>query len=142
MATLPIVQTLGGTQLIGPISDAVDMARRVRSGLPWACLEFVSSTLHLKQVDFANLLHITPRTLSRRKVEGKLEATESDRLFRVARVLAHAEDVFNSPDKARDWLASENRALAGQRPLQLLDTDAGTQEVENVLGRIEHGIFG
>lgn len=84
---------------------------------------------------------LTSHNLSRLQVEDKLEATESARLIRIARVLAHAEDVFGSTDKARDWLASKNRALAGQKPLQLLDTDAGTQEVEDVLGRIEHGIF-
>jgi putative toxin-antitoxin system antitoxin component (TIGR02293 family) len=66
---------------------------------------------------------------------------ESDRAFRLARILAHAVEVFESIERARDWLKSENRALDGQPPFELLDTDAGAQEVDDVLGRIEHGIF-
>jgi uncharacterized protein (DUF2384 family) len=30
--------------------------------------------------------------------------------------------------------------LAGERPLDLLDTDEGAREVETLLGRISHGI--
>ncbi len=63
-------------------------------------------------------------------------------MFRLARVFAHAVEVFEAGERAQDWLASENRALGGQRPLALLDTDAGAREVDDVLGRIEQGIFG
>ncbi len=60
---------------------------------------------------------------------------ESDRVFRLARVLAHAVEVFESVERARDWLETENRALDGQRPLAFLDTDVGAREVDDVLGR-------
>jgi putative toxin-antitoxin system antitoxin component (TIGR02293 family) len=49
--------------------------------------------------------------------------------------------VLGSTDKAARWLHTENRALGGQTPLALLDTDLGTRQVEEVLGRIEHGVF-
>ncbi len=67
---------------------------------------------------------------------------ELDRLFLLARVVAHAIEVFETSELARDWLETENRALGGQKPRALLNTDAGAREVEDVLGRIEHGIFG
>ncbi len=46
-----------------------------------------------------------------------------------------------SPTVSHGWLGKANRSLDGQRPLDLLASDAGTRLVENVLGRIEHGVF-
>ena len=58
-----------------------------------------------------------------------------------ARVASHAEDVFESRESALDWLKSPNRALGGAAPLELLDTDAGTVMVDDVLTRIDYGVY-
>jgi putative toxin-antitoxin system antitoxin component (TIGR02293 family) len=79
--------------------------------------------------------------LARRKQERRLRADESDRLLRLARVAAVAEDVLGAQDKAGRWLQKPNRALGGIVPLDLLDTDLGAEEVVTVLGRIEHGVY-
>ena len=70
----------------------------------------------------------------------RLDAHESDRLYRVARVAAHAFDVFGTEDNAATWLRRPNRALGGEAPIHLLDTDVGARQVEDTLGRLEHGI--
>jgi len=142
MSTHHIIDLLGGSQVIGEVHGPIEMARRVRHGLPWAAFEALVAALAISQAELAATLHIRARTLSRRKDAGKLEAMESDRLFRLARVFSHALEVFETPERARDWLESDNRALSGDKPLELLDTDAGAREVDEVLGRIEHGIFG
>ena len=142
MSTNQIVHLLGGSRILGEVRDPIEMAQMVRRGLPWAAFEALVAALAISQAELAATLHIRARTLSRRKDAGRLEAMESDRLFRLARVFAHAVEVFEARQRARDWLETENRALGGQRPLELLDTDAGAREVDEVLGRIEHGIFG
>jgi putative toxin-antitoxin system antitoxin component (TIGR02293 family) len=82
------------------------------------------------------------RTLQRKRAaRGRLSSDESDRLARLARILAQAVLAFGSQDKARRWLVKPNRALSGRTPLGLLDSDAGTLAVERVLGRIEHGVY-
>ena len=75
----------------------------------------------------------------RRKV-GTLTAEQSDRLLRVARVLAAAEETFGNRDNAAAWLRRPTQVLAGESPIDLLDTDEGAREVETLLGRIGHGI--
>ncbi len=142
MSTQQIADLLGGARVVGEVRDPIEMALAVRRGLPWAAFEALLAALAISQAELAATLHIRSRTLSRRKDAGRLEAMESDRLFRLARVFAHALEVFEVSERARDWLETENRALGGQRPLELLDTDAGAREVDDVLGRIEHGIFG
>ncbi len=99
-------------------------------------LEALNLTIPLPSVDIA----ISERTLARRKSEARLRRDESDRVYRLARIVARTIDILGSRDKASRWLRKKNRALADQAPLELLDTDAGTRQVEAVLGRIEHGV--
>ena len=84
---------------------------------------------------------VLPRkTLAHRRKLGTLTPEQSDRLVRVARILALAEETFGNPDKAGVWLRRPTALLGGEAPLQWLDTDEGARAVENVLGRIAHGI--
>jgi putative toxin-antitoxin system antitoxin component (TIGR02293 family) len=57
-------------------------------------------------------------------------------------VAAHAVAVFGDERTAADWLRRPNRALSGEMPLLLLDTEVGTAQVDEVLGRIEYGLVG
>ena len=70
-----------------------------------------------------------------------LDALESERVLRVARTLTRATEVLGSAEKARRWMRKANRALGGESPLSMLDTDLGTQAADEVLTRIEHGVF-
>jgi putative toxin-antitoxin system antitoxin component (TIGR02293 family) len=56
--------------------------------------------------------------------------------------MAHAIRLLGSRDKAAHWLRTANRALDGTTPLSFLDTDIGARQVSEILGRIEHGIYG
>ena len=85
-------------------------------------------------------LHLPQRTIARRKKEQKLQVDESDRLLRLARISAQATATLGSKEKAAQWLRRPNRALGNQAPVDVIDSDIGTRQVKEVLGRIEHGI--
>ena len=136
-----VIATLGGEQVVGPLTSRLDLDAALRVGLPVGSFETLAESLGVPQSILARALMIQPRTLSRRKRSGRLEATESDRLYRLARVFAHAIDVFGQMSHAAEWMSEPNRALAGRKPLDLLATDLGTREVDEALGRLEHGIF-
>jgi putative toxin-antitoxin system antitoxin component (TIGR02293 family) len=53
-----------------------------------------------------------------------------------------AVKTLGTEDKARLWMQRPNRNLEGETPLSLLDTDRGVRAVEDVLMRIDHGIYG
>jgi len=59
----------------------------------------------------------------------------------VADVTARAVEVFGTREKALRWLRSPVRALGDQTPISLLNTPEGMAQVEDVLGRIEHGVW-
>ena len=113
----------------------------IRHGISSASLVSLSSTLHLSQAELAAVLGISYRTLVRRKREEMLNSEESAKVIRLARIIERAEDIFDSLDKAIDWLKTRNASLSGLTPLSLVDTDVGAESVLDTLGRIEHGVF-
>jgi putative toxin-antitoxin system antitoxin component (TIGR02293 family) len=142
-ATLRSVDSvLGGKGVLGlKPRSAIDWIRMIRDGIPAAAIESILSVAGLSQSELARALAIPERTLARRKREGVLNADESSKLLRLARVISRAQEVFDDPAAAVDWLKAPNATLRGKTPLSLLDTDIGAESVLDTLGRIEHGVF-
>jgi putative toxin-antitoxin system antitoxin component (TIGR02293 family) len=79
--------------------------------------------------------------LARRQQEGKLTPEESDRLLRASRVFTRALELFEGDAAAAlSWLSEPQVALGGIVPLEIADTEIGANEVESLIGRLEHGI--
>jgi putative toxin-antitoxin system antitoxin component (TIGR02293 family) len=113
----------------------------IEGGLKVQEMENLRSALDLPMEKFASKLGISKATLHRRKSAGKLDRTESDRVIRFARLLAKAIQVLDSPENARKWLGSPQIGLGGAVPLDYATTEAGAREVEDLLGRIEYGVY-
>jgi putative toxin-antitoxin system antitoxin component (TIGR02293 family) len=137
-----IAATLGGTRALKHKTVTIEQLQtQLRSGLPYAALEAVASGFQIDTADLVAVLHVPLRTLARRKREKRLHADESDRLFRLGRIAALAEDVLGSREKATRWLHQPNRALGHAVPLRQLDTEVGARQVEDLLLRIAHGVY-
>ena len=138
-----VLAVFGGPKAVGRgVRSPEQLAERVREGLPFSALSAVMERYGISRDVACEILHLSRRNFLRRKEQKRLSPDESDRLYRVGRVLAHANRVFEDPGESADWIHSPNAALGKQQPLTLLDTDIGVQQVDEVLGRIEHGIVG
>lgn len=136
-----LAEHLGGKKVLGrDIRSNFEMEEAIRAGLPVAVVESVVREGTLRPSELYALV-VPRRTLAHRKRLGRpLTADQSDRLTRVVRVAARAEEAIGNVEKARRWLRKPNRALHGRTPLDLLENNVGVQIVEQVLGRIEHGL--
>jgi putative toxin-antitoxin system antitoxin component (TIGR02293 family) len=134
-----IARALGGARVVGA-TTAEGLEVRLREGLPFASLTAVASGFAIEPAELTRILHLPARTLARRKKATRLRADESDRLFRLGRIAALAEETLGNREKAGRWLHAPNVALGGRAPLTLLDTDPGARQVEDVLLRIAHGV--
>jgi putative toxin-antitoxin system antitoxin component (TIGR02293 family) len=104
-------------------------------------LDEVARTLGIDRLELAEVLGTSVRTLQRKTAQReRLGPAASDRLARVQRILDLATHVLGQTDKASLWLISESRALDGEVPLRMLDTDIGTQRVQHELRAIEFGM--
>ena len=114
---------------------------RIRNGLPVEDLDTLARTLKVDRSQLARVLGISLRTLQRKAGSaGRLAPVASDRLARVRRILELATHVLGAEDKAARWLTSRSRALGDDIPLEALDTDLGTQRVQQELHQIEFGM--
>jgi len=99
-------------------------------------------TRHGYSEDEIFALVVPKRTLARRKAANeRLTVEETDKALRLARIATQAERVFGAADKAHRWLREPKRALQGETPVAYLATEAGARVVEEMLYRIEYGMF-
>lgn len=115
---------------------------RILEGLEFDAVEKVKARASLTDAEIARLLGIGEATLRRaRAAGGTLDAPTSDRLYRLSKAIAIAEEVLEGTESAMSWLRRAQPALGGRVPLQLLVTQAGADEVETLLRRIDYGVY-
>lgn len=141
-ASAKVAGLMGGSRVFaGRIHDVGDVREALRRGLSFDAFEAVREALEISPQVLGDLLGVASRTLARRKKSRQLTPVESDRLYRIAFIMLMAAEVLGSKAKARTWLHRENRALEGLPPLRLLDTEIGERQVEDLLHRINYGIY-
>ena len=118
-----------------------ELIRQIQKGLRFSELETLQNSLHMPFEQLAAKLAISRSTLHRRKAAGRLSPDESDKVMRLSRLLEHATDVFGDIGKARAWLKFPQRGLGGAVPLDYAETEVGAREVDNLLGRIDYGVY-
>ncbi len=116
--------------------------QRILEGLRFESVENIKAHAALTDAELARLLGIGEATLRRaRSAGGTLDVPTSDRLYRLSKVIAVAEEALEGTANAMSWLRRSQPALAGQVPLNLLVTQAGADEVEALLRRIDYGVY-
>src|SRR5438132_4673234 len=118
-----------------------ELIRQIQKGLRFSELETLQNSIDLPFEQLAAKLSISRSTLQRRKAAGRLSPDESDKVMRLSRLLEHATNVFGDIEKARAWLKFPQRGLGGAVPLDYAETEVGAREVDNLLGRIDYGVY-
>ena len=141
-----VVKILGVDKDLNQPSTTVDLPQRltaiVQEGLPPSAADRIAEYYELSRQQVSELMGVSVRTLERHQKDNKpLSPVQSDRLLRYARIAARAEEVFEDTQIARNWLKRPNQALGGEIPLNLLDTEAGVEQVDDVLTRIKYGVY-
>ena len=145
-----MAKTLTGIREAGPSAGVYEALRArnrktliqlIKKGLPVSWFSRLQEEMDVPVQALARAANIALRTLARRKKEGKFPADESERVLRLTLLFEKAVDVLGSGDVARRWVKSPKEALGGKTPLDYADTEPGAREVEELLGRIEQGVF-
>lgn len=135
-----VVNELGCEQTLGrALSSDLDMREAIREGFRPAVIEALMQSCRLTLKELAESLDLSLRSLQRRRRSGRLTRYESDRLSRLARLMALANEYLGGEERAILWLKRPNRALGGLAPVAAIDTELGARQVENILGRIAYG---
>lgn len=123
------------------VGDIAQIIQDLRNGTPAGVIGQLALRLDLSQSLLFDILRLPRSTLKKRVSENKpLFAAEQDRIYRVTKVLQRTLEVLEDEAAARNWIKRSNRALGGEAPLSLLDTEVGYELVLDTLARIELGI--
>jgi putative toxin-antitoxin system antitoxin component (TIGR02293 family) len=144
MGQTNVAELMGGSRVLGKaVHSPLELADLIEAGLPRETAQQVREHLHLTEQEMAECLGVSTKTLQRLAKQPKalLSPVQGDRLYRLARIVALAEQVFEDTGRAHAWLREPQRGLGYRIPLEVMRTEIGAREVENLLGRIEYGVL-
>lgn len=141
--TLTIPGALGGKRTLKAVPrSSIVWHLLLRHGLPVSALDSFKERTAMTDAQLTTLLGISVETLQRSRAAGsRLNAITSDRLYRAARIVALAAEVLEDDVCGLEWMGRAQIGLRSMVPLSLMTTDAGCQEVERLLCRMEHGVI-
>lgn len=116
---------------------------QVREGLPFYPVTNLANDLGMSTYKLGEqFLGMSRATVTRRRQSDKLTPNESDKVLRYARLLRAATRLMaGNEDAANRWLGTPLPLLGGESPLEYARTEAGAREVEQLIGRIEQGVY-
>ena len=118
--------------------DYIELTRKGLTIKQWSqILEFAN--LSLKQVSF--MLSMSERQLSRYGDDKIFKREISAHLIQITELYRFGYEVFEDENKFQAWMNSEIRSLGEQKPIDLLDTPFGINDVKNIIGRLEYVVY-
>jgi putative toxin-antitoxin system antitoxin component (TIGR02293 family) len=119
-----------------------ELIRQVGRGFSFHAVRALESRSGIGLPEIASIIGLPARTLARRKASGRLTPDESEKLLRLSSVFEQAVDLFEGKKSdALKWLTTPKKALENQTPLSYSRTELGAREVENLIGRLDHGVY-
>jgi putative toxin-antitoxin system antitoxin component (TIGR02293 family) len=120
---------------------ALEKMHKMRTGLSKIDLERFKSRTELDYDKLSKALSVTRATLIKKKGAQKFSSTLSERIISLADIYSYGYEVFEDEDKFKRWMFSPIRALGGKAPYDVIDNQFGREEVRNIIGRIDFGVF-
>ncbi len=137
-----IESLLGGAAVLGnTINTEMDLYNLSKQGIPKIALVNFIKNIGTTMRAMAKILHVTERTLQRKKDTDLLSENVSEHVIQIAEVYMRGNQVFDSNEDFIVWMNAPSLALANQKPNDMLSSRYGVQLILNELGRIEHGVF-
>ncbi len=123
-------------------SNVYSLINAIKKGINFSFFEKLTSNIPFSLKEWAQLLHLSERSMQRYKKEkGTFNAISSERIIEITMLNKYGIEVFGNQAKFIIWLASKNIAIGNIEPKSLLDSSFGIQILKDELTRIEHGVL-
>jgi putative toxin-antitoxin system antitoxin component (TIGR02293 family) len=135
-------QLLGGKAFLDLTPKTnLEFYNAIKKGVPKLSIDHLAQVMNIPMTMMAPLLNLSYKTLTRKNKAELLDSTVSSHTYEIAETIAKGLEVFEDTDRLNRWLHKNNRALKGAKPFDLLDTQTGIKLVNQILGRIEEGVY-
>ncbi len=113
----------------------------VDQGISKSALESLKEKARLGYEELALVLNVGRTKLINKKGNETFDHDLSDKIVGLAEIYSYGYSVFGGLDQFNKWVFEPNLALGGRAPFDLLNSSFGKEEVKNLIGRIEYGVY-
>lgn len=113
----------------------------IEKGISKKALENLKEKAAMDYDQLAKVLNVARATLISKKGNEKFNADVSDKILGLADIYSYGYEVFGDQDRFNQWIFRANMALGGQAPFDILNTSFGREEIKNLIGRIDYGVY-
>lgn len=123
-----------------PIYRKTDLVDLARTGIETKYLREIQEMSSLTDKELSDILPISQRQLSRYAADHKLNKEITSHLIQLVDLFQKGFQLFGQ-HKFKQWIRTKNKVLNNNTPVELMDTSIGIEMIEDVIGRIEHGVY-
>ncbi|MFL5740869.1 MAG: antitoxin Xre/MbcA/ParS toxin-binding domain-containing protein [Flavisolibacter sp.] len=120
---------------------SMEKMKLIEGGLSKKHLEQLKQKAGLDYDQLATVLNVARSTLINKKGAAKFSGDLSERIMGLADIYSYGYEVFGNSEDFNEWIFRENKALGGSTPFELLHNQFGREEVKNLIGRIDYGVY-
>jgi putative toxin-antitoxin system antitoxin component (TIGR02293 family) len=118
------------------------LMKALRSGFTYALFYNFAKRTPFTLYEWSVFLNMSERTIQRYKKEKKrFDPIYSEKILQISLLYNLGAEVFGSDENFNIWLETQNVALGGIKPKELLDNSFGIGLLKDELTRIEHGVL-
>jgi len=113
-----------------------------KEGVDFRTFNEFFKTYPLNSATWSKILNMSERTIQRyRREKKRFDSIHTEKLLLILLLFKKGSDVFGNTKNFLTWISSENIALGGIKPIDLLDNSFGINLVKDELIKIEHGVL-
>ncbi len=140
-----VVNIMGGPTVIGrPMDHVLDFMALSRDGMSVGVVRAIQQRMAFTNREMSQMLDISESTLQRLfRTVGKetLKKDEAEKAYHIARVIAKGIEVFEDEGDFTEWLHTRNTALGAVKPISLMNSAIGREQLEDLLVGIQYGMY-
>lgn len=109
---------------------------------PYAKFKKIADKVPFTQSEWANILHLSERTLQRYAKDNKsFEGIYVDRILQLEKLIDKGLETFTDTDAFYRWLKLKKNVLGKELSFESLYYTQGIEDLYIQLGRIQHGVY-
>lgn len=116
----------------------LELINRIRKGVKKSDWKELIHNIGAKEKEFERILPTSISSMQKKEVYSQ---ETSERIYEISRLFGLGYEIFDSPEKFREWLLTPSKTLGNKKPFELLDSSFGFEVVENEIIRIQHNVY-
>ena len=119
----------------------VEKKNIIRLGISKQDLEEIMKATLLDYNKVAKLLSLSNATIFNKRGQKKFTLKVSEKIVGLADIYSFGYIVFEDKIRFNSWMFKPNIGLGGLHPYEFLNSKCGREVIQNIIGRINYGVY-